>query len=134
MDPRLYTTQNPNFYNFNPNYSYPAQQQVPYQNQYQGNQQYQTPTLFGRMVDSKDMLKVIDVPMGSYGIFPKADHTEIYVKRWTENGTTVVDTYKLVNETAESEDRVDSQVINSILTQIAAVNDKVDKLVTGLGA
>lgn len=76
-----YPNYNPNYYN--PSYSY----NIPY-NQNVQPQQAQTQTLNGKIVDSKDIVKVTDVPIGSYGIFPKADLSEIYIKSWNNNGTT----------------------------------------------
>lgn len=34
------------------------------------------------MVDSLDVAKATEVPIGGYGIFPKADLSEIYIKSW----------------------------------------------------
>ena len=96
--------------NFNPNsymgYSY-AQNMNPYmqpqQQQMQQNfmppQQPQVPSLNGKIVESKDIVKITEVPMGGYGIFPKADLTEIYVKTWDNNTKQMSTlTYKLENE------------------------------------
>lgn len=80
-----YPNYNPNYYN--PSYSY----NIPY-NQNMQPQQTQTQTLNGKIVDSKDIVKVTDVPIGSYGIFPKADLSEIYIKSWNNNGTTTPST------------------------------------------
>lgn len=96
--------------NFNPNsymgYSY-AQNINPYmqpQQQMQQNfipqQPQQIPSLNGKIVESKEIVKVTEVPMGGYGIFPKADLTEIYVKTWDSNTKQMNTlTYKLDNDT-----------------------------------
>ena len=74
----------------------------PYQNSYMQMQQQQQPQmnmipqqqsqsgLNGRIVESIDVAKVAEVPLGGYGIFPKADLSEIYVKSWNNNGTTSI--------------------------------------------
>ena len=62
----------------------------PYGNQYQQQQmpyqaQAQTPQpqgLNGKIVDSQDVVRATEVPIGGYGIFPKADLSEIYIKSW----------------------------------------------------
>jgi hypothetical protein len=41
-------------------------------------------------VDSEEMVKATEVPIGSYGVFPKADLSEIYLKTWNNNGTTSI--------------------------------------------
>jgi len=38
--------------------------------------------LNGKLVDSEDMARVTEVPIGGYGIFPKADLSEVYIKSW----------------------------------------------------
>ena len=95
--------------NFNPNsymgYSY-TQNINPYiqpQQQMQQNfipqQPQQIPSLNGKIVESKEIVKVTEVPMGGYGIFPKADLTEIYVKTWDSNTKQMNTlTYKLDND------------------------------------
>jgi hypothetical protein len=51
--------------------------------------------LNGKVVDSMDAVKATDIPMdGSMYYFPKADGTEVYVKRWLPNGTTEIIIYK----------------------------------------
>lgn len=55
--------------------------------------------LSGKMVDSIDVVKATDIPMdGTTYYFPKADHTEVYSKRWLANGTTETLTYRLYIE------------------------------------
>lgn len=87
-----------NYYN-NPYYN-------PYNNsaiQYQPTQapvaqvpQPTPPALNGKMVDSIEMVKATEVPIGSYGIFPKGDLSEIYIKSWNPNGTTSIQTFQPV--------------------------------------
>lgn len=94
---------NPNSYmgysyaqNINP-YMQPQQQQM--QQNFMPPQQPQVPSLNGKIVESKDIVKITEVPMGGYGIFPKADLTEIYVKTWDSNTKQMNTlTYKLENE------------------------------------
>lgn len=94
---------NPNSYmgysytqNMNP-YMQPQQQQM--QQNFISPQQPQVPSLNGKIVESKDIVKITEVPMGGYGIFPKADLTEIYVKTWDSNTKQMNTlTYKLENE------------------------------------
>ena len=66
--------------NFYGNYPY---------NQYQSfpsiPQQQQPSFLQGKIVDSIDVVKATDVPVGGYSIFPKADFSEMYIKSWNNN-------------------------------------------------
>lgn len=55
--------------------------------------------VFGKIVDSVDVVKATDVPMdGSMYYFPKADGTEIFGKQWLSNGQTRILTFKPVFE------------------------------------
>lgn len=71
----------------------------------QSLQQPMSPTLMsgtsqsviGKIVDSMDAVKAIDIPMdGNIYYFPKADGTEIYGKQWKPDCTTRILTYKPV--------------------------------------
>lgn len=113
-----YPNYNPNYYN--PNYSY----NIPY-NQNMQPQQAQTQTLNGKIVDSKDIVKVTDVPIGSYGIFPKADLSEIYIKSWNNNGTTNIITFK----PDTSQPMAEQNPIDVILERINQLESKIDNVI-----
>ena len=70
----------------------------------------------GKVVDSEDILKVTEIPMGGYGVFPKADFSEIYMKYWKDNGTTEIVTFKPVEQK------------NSILEQENAIKQILEKI------
>ena len=104
----------------------------PYGNQYQQQQmpyqaQAQTPQpqgLNGKIVDSQDVVRATEVPIGGYGIFPKADLSEIYIKSWNNNGTTSVITYK-----PESPQPVaTTDPITELKEQIIVINSKLDSI------
>lgn len=117
--------------NFNPNsygsYSY-----------YGGNPTYMTPQvqpqfpqtqgLNGKIVENEEIVRVTEVPIGGYGIFPKADLTEIYVKTWNNNSKKMdMLTYKLSLE-EESNPSVD--ISNEILKRVESLEQKLDNLLT----
>lgn len=126
-----------NYYN-----SYPQQYpQMSYGNNYQGNnfnqplpqqnnspQQFnlQTPnTLNGKIVESKDIVTVTEIPLGGYGFFPKADLSEIYVKVWNNSGTTETLTFKpIAKENTNSQENT----VNVILEKINALENKINSL------
>lgn len=104
---------NPNFYqNYQPQYIPQPQQQQPIQM-----------VLSGKMVDSVETAKVADVPIGGYGVFPKADMSEVYVKTWNQNGTTSLFTYRPVEPEPPQENNLDT-----ILTKINQLECKLDDL------
>ena len=52
----------------------------------------------GKIVDSQEVARVSDIPFGGYGIFPKADLSEVYIKMWNNNGTTSLVCFKPIVE------------------------------------
>lgn len=111
-----------------PNYSYPPYQPSYQQQMLQSYQQAQI--LNGKIVDSEDVVKATEVPIGSYGVFPKADLSEIYVKSWNNNGTTNLMTFKPVipqNQTPQ-ESQLNTAIVNEILNKIQSLENKVDEM------
>lgn len=108
-------------------YTNPTQQYV-YQAPVQNTQSAPMPVqLNGRIVESKDVLAVTEVPVGSYGIFPKTDFSEIYVKHWTPEGTTKVDVYQ---PNSMSVEEVQPEIsLKDIQAQVSNLTEKVDSLV-----
>ena len=83
-------------------------------------------TLQGKVVDNLETAKVTDIPFGGYGVFPKADMSEIYIKTWTNNGTTSMITYKPDKEEKMEEDKgLNTELI---LTRIKEIEEKIDSI------
>lgn len=119
-----------NYYpnNYYQNYSYNNA------NMYQPQTQPNTAIgmLQGKIVDSIDMVKANEVPFGGFGIFPKGDLSEIYVKNWNNNGTTQINVYKPIpKEEIKAEDPVN--INNSLLEKITILNEKIDLLMNSTG-
>jgi hypothetical protein len=118
---------------YNPNYM--SSYAYGYQNQYVPqsmsvqpqqftSQPQQQQVLNGKIVDSEDIVKATEVPIGGYGVFPKADLSEVYIKSWNNNGTTSIITFKPVIPEPQV-----SQEVNSILLQkIESLENKIDTL------
>ena len=112
--------------NYYPNNFY---QNYSYGNMYQPQQaQPAVAALQGKVVDSVDMVRVNEVPFGGFGVFPKGDLSEIYVKSWNNNGTTQINTYRPipVEETKEAKE-ISSR--DELLEKINALNEKLDALI-----
>lgn len=97
----------------------PVQQQIlPMQQQQMQQpivQQQQQPPAYlgGKMVDSVEVVRAIDIPMdGNVYYFPKADKSEIYTKRWKDDGQTELLSYKRDPEPPSQETK---QVLDSIM-------------------
>jgi hypothetical protein len=91
-------------------------------------QSQQPQSLNGKIVDSEDVVKATEVPIGGYGIFPKADLSEIYIKSWNNNGTTSIITFKpIVPEPQANQPNV-SEINNILLQKIEGLENKIDSL------
>lgn len=106
---------NPNFYQ---NYPYAAA--TPYQSQPAPAPQ----PLNGKLVDSEDIVRATEVPIGGYGVFPKADLSEIYIKSWNQNGTTNIVTFKPVIPPPIEEGNSNKE----ILERIKNLENKMDEI------
>lgn len=122
-----------NYPMFNPYYQNPmygngfVQQQPQYQSQPQFVPQQQN-GLNGKVVESFEVFKGLDVPMdGNTYYFPKADGSEIYSKRWLQNGTTEQVTYKVIQEQVEEKENPLMVKLNAIEEQLTALQDSLIK-------
>ena len=120
--------------------SLPPYQERLAQLQQQYNQQPQVNILMGKIVDSIDAVKATDIPMdGNCHYFPKADGTEIYMKRWLVNGKTEVVTYR---PSTESDNKEEAAAIPStleeqfkglredVVSSFSSIDDRISKLET----
>lgn len=130
---------NPNYYmgGYPYNNQYPVANQQPQQlfnpnnNFVMSTQSAPTQGLNGKIVDSEDVVKATEVPIGGYGIFPKADLSEIYIKSWNNNGTTSIITFKPSLEAPETKPAAqESNEIEKILQKIDTLELKIDSLVS----
>lgn len=110
--------------NYYPNNFYQNYQPQSMNSQYNSQPQQQYYGLQGKVVENEDVVRITEVPFGSYGVFPKTDLKEIYLKTWNNNGTTKILTYKPVEENTESE--VDTNAI--LLEKINQLENKIDEL------
>ncbi|MCC8068704.1 MAG: hypothetical protein LIO71_02935 [Ruminococcus sp.] len=111
---------------YNPNYYNPYQQQYAAIPQVQQMPVQQVPTLNGKVVDSIEVARATEVPIGGYSVFPKADLNEIYVKSWNNNGTTSITTYKMAEASSEAPEIGFPQLIE----RINLLDSKLDNLIS----
>lgn len=96
---------------------YASYQQMPQQ----FPQQVSTPMNNNKVVDSRDVVKIADIPLdGNMYYFPKADGTMVYGKRWLPNGQTQIIEYK-----ADLSD-VDNSIPSTENSILGANNDFVE--------
>ena len=90
-------------------------------------QTQQPQSLNGKIVDSEDVVKATEVPIGGYGIFPKADLSDIYIKSWNNNGTTSIITFKpIIQEVKEPQTVEDNSL--KIIERLNTLDAKIDSL------
>jgi len=101
------------------------------QNQSQDSNQQQsfyTTSLNGKVVDGVDIVKVTEIPYGGYGVFPKADLSDIYVKVWNNGATEIID-YKPCSSVQNNTNSIESNnTINTLVTKIDKLEQKIDGL------
>lgn len=113
----------------------------PYGNQYSPqavnnpNMQMQMPqmqaspqSLNGKIVDSEEVVKATEVPIGGYGIFPRADLSEIYIKSWNNNGTTSIITFKPEPPKTQEERVQEINSIDELKQQLNKLDEKLDAI------
>ncbi len=106
----------------------PQQQQMQMQPQMQQqSQMFQQPALNGKIVDSMDIVKVTEVPVGGYGVFPRADMGEVYIKTWGQDGTTQIITYKPVP--APQPQPAQTDINSQLLERLDALENKLDNII-----
>ena len=93
--------------------------------------------LGGKIVDSVDVVRVTDIPIdGNNYYFPKADGSEIYVKRWLGNGTTDIAVFKkqeaVVEEPKQEIDFVAMQ--DNIISKLDSIDERITKIEKSLGS
>lgn len=128
------------FYNRREQTQYNQQPPIQQPQPTQVSQPTQSPlgVISGKVVDGKDIVKVTEVPFGSYAVFPRADMKEIYLKTWNANGTTDTITYQpiVVPEevpqpvTGQSNAPESNDLINSLIDKISSLESKIDSLIT----
>lgn len=85
--------------------------------------------LNGKIVDSIDIVRATEVPVGGYGIFPKADLSEIFIKSWNNNGTTSILTYQPVIQATTDSVPDNADTISQILQKINLLENKLDSII-----
>lgn len=105
-----------NYYNYPMNNMFPQYTPPPPQ------QQLAPAGLNGRVVEGIEVVRAAEVPFGGYGVFPKADLSEIYVKVWNNNGTTNTITFI---PTAQPNKSTSEEMLFQKLT---ALENKLDEI------
>lgn len=135
-----YPTQMPTYQG---NYQQPMMNMSnPYMDRLTQLQQYQqnlnTFSALGKIVESEDIVKATDIPMdGNIYYFPKADGSMIYSKQWLQNGTTRLLAFKPIFDTesntlSNEETKCDLGALDELKTvfieQIESINERLERI------
>lgn len=130
--------QQPMMFNQMPQYNPYADRIAQLQAQQQQLQASQNMATLGKVVESVDVLKTLEIPMdGNAYYFPKADGTEIFSKQWLPNGTTRILSFKPTLDNGVDENILDEEKLNlghfndvliGIQNEIQTINSKIDKI------
>lgn len=130
--------QQPMMFNQMPQFNPYADRIAQLQAQQQQLQASQNMAALGKVVESVDVLKTLEVPMdGNAYYFPKADGTEIFSKQWLPNGTTRILAFKPTLDNGVDENTLDEEKLNlghfndvliGIQNEIQTINSKIDKI------
>lgn len=105
----------------------PVQQAYqPYQQPYQQMPTRMVPQISGRVVNSLDDITVQEVPTdGTVALFPSADGSCVYSKRWTPDGN--IATMRFVPEASEAQPKQPSK-LDIIDNRISDLFDAVERI------
>lgn len=92
--------------------------------------QYQIPQpqntgLNGKVVDSYEVSKIQEIPFGSFGVYPKGDLSEVYIKSWNGDGTTKVVVYKPEVIQESSKPDIYMEALEEIKESISNIESKI---------
>lgn len=117
-------------------YMQPNNQQMINPNQMNNNMQ--TPmSLQGRMVESQEVVKVIDAPLnGSIIYLPQTDGNAIYTKQLQTDGTSKTNVYQLSSESASPNEKLKESVskedIEKIYEDISEIKKSLESSVNNI--
>lgn len=105
---------------------YPQYGNQYFPNYYQQPQPLQSQSMiYGKIVDGIETCKGSEVPIGSYGVYPKGDKSEIYLKSWNNDGTTNIITYVPILPEPEIEKDMYMDALNSIQNSILELKNSI---------
>lgn len=88
--------------------------------------QPQFSTIYGKIVDSEDVARNADVPVGQYAVFPKGNLAEVYIKSWNDDGTTKTITYTPKQDMPATEQISYMGILENIEKSLVELSKKFD--------
>lgn len=99
---------------------------------YMQNQMSQPPIqpvgISGKYVNDFNEIAASDIPMNGPAIFAKNDRSEIQIREWNPNGQIVTSAYRLVVEQPKEVIPNSSTDLETILSKLSELDEKIEKL------
>lgn len=102
-----------------PQYSPPVVSQP--QNQYS--------SIVGKIVESPEIVKISEIPLGGYGVFPLSDYSKVIIKSYDKDGNLQYLNYDLVKPAEVKAVNIYEDKLNDIYDYIAKLDKKMDGIV-----
>jgi hypothetical protein len=116
-------------YNYNPYYGQQTYTQPRYQPIEPQYLTQQPKGLFGKSVDSVDVVKAIDIPLdGSVSYFPLTDGSAIVTKQLQMDGTSKIMVYKPIIEQKETVKTISYEEFEELRKEVIMVKDRLTLL------
>lgn len=129
-----YNYMNPNY---NQNYIQPTQPTIQ-QQQITPVQQIASPTttpsypmIYGKIAENYDIVKVSEIPIGGYGVFPLADSSKVYIKMYDKDGNPQTYTYELAKDKTIKQEDLYGNKLNDIYDYLEKLDRKIDDITSG---
>lgn len=86
------------------------------------------PMIYGKIAENFDIVKVSEIPIGGYGVFPLADSSKVYIKMYDKDGNPQLYTYELSKGKELKQDDIYSDKLNEIYEYLARLDKKIDDI------
>lgn len=83
-------------------------------------------TITGKIVESEDVVKISEVPIGGYGVFPLSDLSKVVIKSYDKDGNLQYRSYELAKSSEEKKEDVYQNKLNDIYDYLSKLDKKID--------
>lgn len=110
-------------------YSTPQYQQQQFTpNYFQSQMPQQYSSITGKLVESEDMAKLQEIPIGGYGVYPTTDMSKVIIKSYDRDGNIQYLNYALVKPVEEPKVDPYETKLNDIYLYIEKLDKKIDDI------
>lgn len=108
-------------------YSTPQYQSQPIMpNYYQPQIQPQYSSITGKLVESEDMAKLQEIPIGGYGVYPLSDMSKVIIKAYDKDGNIQYHNFEIVKNSEIVKPDPYEDKFNGIFERLEKLDKKFD--------